>query len=67
MVDHGYRTVSVDEFEEGLKAAGVPIDHEDLQEMFKQADIDNSGTMDFYEFRTAYNHYGYDYMKHTSR
>lgn len=52
------RQVTYKEFERGLKAAGLSIDTDDLELMFQRADLDNSGSMDFYEFRSAYTQHG---------
>jgi len=51
--DDGNRTLSFDEFREGIRQFGVMFDNKEARELFDDIDVDHSGQLDYEEFLIA--------------
>ena len=50
MDDDKNRKLNMDEFKKGVEEYGLNFSKPDIEQLFHQIDIDNSGTIDFEEF-----------------
>lgn len=53
MDDDRSKTLDLEEFVQGLRDAGVPLERSEAQEIFAFCDKNRSGTLDFDEFLEA--------------
>lgn len=53
MDNDGNRTLSLDEFAQGIQECGVYLTNEEIQDLYTKFDRDGSGTLDYNEFLRA--------------